>query len=374
MENADVEKRLKDFERLIGPEREMFIRTLPYNLRREMDVDDNRLLLRQPPKVNVNWAAVKKKVAWTAAALGVWYMFNTQPQDLGSVDERYPLPTQIVVSDSSIPYTVDSQGEKVVQVKDIDFSADKIDITTDRYHFVKDKDWTPLWLIGQPLSCFSKLYFWDHNIGWGADADRTKALLAMVENDKMLTNITVRVNRNAPFQDLYRLFTEPSLIERNPFLARATIGVFDVVKSGAEAYLYRGDYYNPFTRTAVVYSNVESIGAHEMGHAKDFQRFDYDWVYALSRPLTPVMLYQEWRASQNAKGILSEQDQWQFNRYLVPAFCTYLYISWVILKKGHKKFMEEREKQRKKAMEVKLRDIPALVPTPKRSRNKPPEV
>lgn len=61
-----------------------------------------------------------------------------------------------------------------------------------------------------------------------------------------------------------------------------------------------------------------------MGHHKDYQRFGSDWIYALSCSFPPVVLYQEWQASQNAKNVLIDEDKWQFNRYLLPAFFTYL--------------------------------------------------
>lgn len=291
-----------------------------YTLRRRPSDDERKRqeAMETMRKFKAGLPALRKKVAVAAVLLGAWYLFTTQPKDATSVEDRYPLPDQIEVVDSSVPYSVDSNGNKIVQTRDIDFSSDSIDITTDRYHFVKGKDPKALRGLGQVLSAPMKLFFWDYNIGWGADATRTRALLAMVEDDKDIDHLTIRVNQNAPLTDLCRLFTDPRLTARNNIISRSTLGVLDVLKSGIESKLWRCDYYNPFTQTAVVYSNVEGVGAHEIGHKIDFQRFPNDWVYALCRPFPPVMLYQEWRASQNAKIVLSDQDQWQFERYLIP--------------------------------------------------------
>ena len=291
----------------------------------------------------IHFRSFLRKTAVLAVGLAAWYTYLGQPQDVTDIKERYQLPAQIQVIDSSVPYTTDSSGNRVVQTKDIDFSADSIDIATERYHFVKSQEWPFFRAVGKVFSSVTKLYFWDHNMGRGVDADRARALLAMAEDRDELDYVTIRVNCSAPVLDIYRLFNDPKIIGRNPFLARATIGVLDVVKSGIESKLYRGDYYNPFTQTAVVYSNLESIGAHELGHRQDFGRFGTDWIYALSRPFFPVMLYQEWKASQNAKGIMSEADQWQFDRYLMPGFLTYLIASWYITKKALSKIKENHE-------------------------------
>jgi hypothetical protein len=54
--------------------------------------------------------------------------------------------------------------------------------------------------------------------------------------------------------------------------------------------------------------------------------------------LPPVMLYQEWQASTNARDkILSKDDRNQFYRYLIPAFATYVLAMANRLKKMLKK-------------------------------------
>jgi hypothetical protein len=58
------------------------------------------------------------------------------------------------------------------------------------------------------------------------------------------------------------------------------------------------------------------------------------WVYDGSRYFPPVMLYQEWQASKNAKDLMSKEDEYQFRRYLIPAFYTYL-LSVIFITLGY---------------------------------------
>ncbi|HLP80338.1 MAG TPA: hypothetical protein VK158_06905 [Acidobacteriota bacterium] len=288
-----------------------------------------------------------------AGGLAAWYIHSSPSQLQLSQKTEYPLPEQITVTHTTLPYhtkekleTIVVNGEfqtkttqqKVVYTKDIPFGNDAFEIQTDRYRFVKDDDWLPSRAVGQTMSMFSRLFFWDWNIGWGLDASRTRAALAMVENDKSVKDLTVRVNHNEAFYDMYRmLVSDDKLKERNNFFARWTLGVVTGVFDEVWAEFKRGDYYNPMTNTMVVYSNLESVTAHELGHNKDFKQYDSDWLYMLGRVLPPVMLYQEWVASQNAKLSLTKEDQWQFNRYLIPAFATYVLATYQMLKKKKSK-------------------------------------
>lgn len=222
--------------------------------------------------------------------------------------------------------------ESIVYTKDIDFSK-PFNIKTSRYNLVKSEDWKFARDIGFLFSLPRKLVLWDWNMGLGLDAERSRVVLSILENSPELKNLTVRINYNAAIQDCKRLFSEKELVERNGFLPRATIGLLSTFSTGILG-LTRSDYYNPFTGTVVGYSNVESIFAHEVGHNKDFKRFDRDWIYGLSRVIPPVMLYQEGAASIYAKNdFLSKDDSNQLYRYLLPCFLTYVLSSYKTIKK-----------------------------------------
>ena len=269
-----------------------------------------------------------------------WYVFNS-PSEEQTRPKQYALPNEIAVVETTLPYEtgerefivddsakgmsrIETKLEKAVKTEDIDFSKD-FEIKTDRYHFSKGEDMWVSRQIGKVLSLPAKLLFWDWDAGLGQDAERTRASLAMLENNPDIKDITLRINHNRALYDMTRMFWDDKLTERNNILARILLGI--PASLGSELFMEfgRGDYYNPFTRTAVGYSNIESITAHELGHNKDFSRFTSDWEYSLANIIPGVQLYKEAVASKRAKGeILDKRDDWQFYRYLIPAFATYV--------------------------------------------------
>lgn len=290
-----------------------------------------------------------QRLAAMIAGLGLWAA-ATAPSDAQlRARKEYPLPPEIRVVDTSLPYetqertwtSTDDEGktetkktlEKIVKTENIPFSEDYFWIQTDKYTLIKDKDWLPSRIVGHTVSLLGKLIFWDWDYAWGQDAERTRAAVSMLENTPLQGKLTVRLNHNEALYDMTRLFWDDALTERNNIVARIGLGIPISLLDEIWAEFARGSYYNPLTQTVVCYSNLESITAHEIGHHKDFQRFTSDWEYMLGRLVLPVTLYQEWQASQNAKEFLSKEDQWQFARYLLPAFFTYLLGGYFVCKK-----------------------------------------
>ncbi|MCB9370390.1 hypothetical protein H6501_02230 [Candidatus Woesearchaeota archaeon] len=297
-----------------------------------------------------NWL----KPAALIGGLAAWYIAtgDVNPND---VSKSYPIPEQIEVISAEY---VDKKGndieleapkkngetlEKLIlDTSQIDFSED-FEIKTDRYRIVKDDDWLPSRLVGHTLSLPTKLFFWDWEVSWRVDEKRAQAALSMLETNKDIKDLTVRLNHNEAFYDIYRLFADDKVADRNNFLARATLGVLTGLFDEVKAEFFRGDYYNPMSQTVVVYSNVESIAAHEIGHHKDYQRFDSDWEYALTGFFPPVTLYKEAKASLYAKDMLGEGDDYQFARHLLPAFFTYLLGTYAVTRRFLKKITKEDE-------------------------------
>ncbi|MGV8087033.1 MAG: hypothetical protein ACP5N1_05355 [Candidatus Woesearchaeota archaeon] len=286
---------------------------------------------------NENKTASIKKVL-LIGGLAAWYIFTTpSSNNITPISERYILPKEIKVTETTLPtHTKKNQNgtlDYYITTEDI-AKYDEFKIKTPRYSVEKGKDWAINRGIGHVMSLPRKALFWDWDVSRGVDAEKTNAFIAMLEKDTTINNLMVRLGHNEAWNDFYRLFADEKLKERNGFLARTLIGIPTTVMHEMWAEFARGDYYNPLTRTAVIYSNIESIGAHEIGHNKDFSRYDRDWLYQLLRPVLPVMLYQEARASLYARDdIMSDKDKWQFNRYLIPAFATYLLYSFGKIKK-----------------------------------------
>ena len=85
------------------------------------------------PEQKMQFKSFLRNTAILAVGLAAWYTYLGEPQNLPDITERYQLPAQIRVLESSVPYTTDPNGNRILQTKDIDFSSNNIDITTDRY-------------------------------------------------------------------------------------------------------------------------------------------------------------------------------------------------------------------------------------------------
>lgn len=271
------------------------------------------------------------RVGLLAGALGGWYGTHRDRSEAVPIVQKYHLPDEVPVKRATVPTYARPSGP-VVRTNEINFSRN-FEIVTDRYRLIRDEDYWISQQIGWFASLPRKLFFWDYDIGQGLDADHARAVFTMLEANKDLSGITVRINHNEALADLVRLFSDPRLEERNNWFARITVGVTTAIYNELWAELGRGDYYNPMTQTAVLYSNVDAIPAHELGHHQDYQRFESDWWYSLARPVPSVMLFQEWQASAHARETLSPEEKIQFERYLIPAFFTYLLLAYLIARR-----------------------------------------
>ena len=289
--------------------------------------------------------------ALLVVALAAWYAFTGPSAQHLEPKKEYPIPNEIKVVSTTLPYETreaversadfvgnfekESGLEKIIKTEDIDFSKN-FTIETERYRLVKKEEPLISRVIGHIASIPFRLFLWDWNVSRGLNEEKTKAVISILENNENIKDLTVRINHNQAIYDCYRLFADEKVAKRNPLIPRILLGVPTSILGELFAELRRGDYYNPMNQTVVLFSNIESISAHEMGHHKDYQRFGSDWIYALSNTFPPVVLYQEWQASQNAKKVLIDEDKWQFNRYLLPAFFTYLLAGFYTSKKSLK--------------------------------------
>ena len=173
-----------------------------------------------------------------------------------------------------------------------------------------------------------KTFFWSRDIGRYPSSRVVKTIEDAVD-EKELHGLKIRIGHNDVFQDTARLFTDENVVKRNPGWFRVLVGVPTTLLGEGLSELSRTDYYNPITNAAIIYSNVEGIALHEIGHAKDFSRFKRPWIYTLSRALPPVTLYQEWIASAKyAREDLPQEKKYHFSRFLIPAFATYVIATW----------------------------------------------
>lgn len=270
-------------------------------------------------------------IAALSAALAVGYGAT---QEKPAAD-KYDVPTQITARFSAgrTPFVTSTGLEEVVQTEDIDFTK-PFDLVTDRYRLVRDEDNIVSTAFGKYVGSLPiKFLLFDWDAGSTPDAERAKAALAILENDKAIKDVTVRLGHNRALYDTWRLFTDEKITERNNIVARIVLGLPTTLITEPLAEISRSDYYNPITQTIALYSNIEAVGAHELGHHKDYQRWSNDWAYAFTSAFPPVKLYKEYVASRNANDMLPGDDQGQVARYLLPAFLTYLVAGGALSRK-----------------------------------------
>ena len=187
----------------------------------------------------------------------------------------------------------------------------------------------PIDVLGNVLSLPAKLLLWNWKVNRHAISVQTEdALIAYLETQHLpaIKAAKFHLNEYNPGQDLSRLV-------KNRYVAwpyRLLLGlpitlIFDVLLPGR---LFPwGDYYNPYTNTVQLYSDLAPVALHEAGHAHDFATRRYKGTYAAIRLIPFVDLYQEYKATEEAIRYLKEtQDhatELSAYKVLYPAYGSY---------------------------------------------------
>lgn len=175
------------------------------------------------------------------------------------------------------------------------------------------------WICGIP----GKLLLWDRRVDNHRITEPTIAITADYLQAKNLPHLKVRINQYAPIADFKRLRQNKTVAW--PY--RYTLGLLAV---GGEAILpgrlFGGDHFNPFSQTVHLYSDIPAIALHELSHAKDFSRRQYQGTYALAYTVMPT--WHETIASRDSFAYLYDRKDRdgivEANRVLYPAYGTYV--------------------------------------------------
>ena len=185
----------------------------------------------------------------------------------------------------------------------------------------------PVDILTNILALPVKLMLWNWNFSNHHITRKTEEQVRQFLTDNQLETVRVRLNAYDPIDDFRRLFTnqEVALPLRlinipfaliDPFLGRFIGGIII------------SDFYDPFSNTVYVYSDDPAIALHELGHAKDFAKQDYKGLYAVSRILPFVALFQEQEATDNAIHYYQEKgmtdDELRAYKVLYPAYFSYI--------------------------------------------------
>jgi len=129
----------------------------------------------------------------------------------------------------------------------------------------------------------------------GREDEEISTILEEGAEDESLKGSAVSLGSFRPVVQAKRILRNKQLSTPSKMLGIATLP-----GTAAISTLLRADNYNPFSDMATMFNNEPAILRHELGHAQDFKSRKYPGLYALSRYLPPMVLYQEWKAYKNA--------------------------------------------------------------------------
>lgn len=188
----------------------------------------------------------------------------------------------------------------------------------------------PVDFIGNVLSLPFKLLLWNWQFNSHSISPNTEARLVQYLEARRLPafeETTYRLNQYSPIEDLRALIRNRHVAwPYRVFPGLLVTLLYDVVLPGR--LLPWGDYFNPYTNSAHLYSDDVTILLHEAGHAYDFADVPLKGTYALVRMVPFFDLSQEWEATENAIDYLQEigdrQTEYHAYRALWPAYGTYV--------------------------------------------------
>lgn len=141
---------------------------------------------------------------------------------------------------------------------------------------------------GRILGFERRLLLWDLRINNHRVSPKTEQIVAEYLSANNLTEVLVRVNQYAPLAEWKRLMTN----RRVGAGWRYTMGVLEcLVYTLAPGRLIGDDWYNPFTDTIYLYSDVPAIALHEAAYANNLHHRRYPGAYATVQHIPVIGLW-----------------------------------------------------------------------------------
>lgn len=183
------------------------------------------------------------------------------------------------------------------------------------------------WL-GNIFGFLPKLILWNWKVNRHNINEETEAAIQdyIAKNTTELGNVDVQLNRYAPQDAWRRLFSNKGVKwPYRVFLGSFTVLIVDTLLVNR---IFGFDYYNPFTHTVNLYTDLPTVALHELGHAKDFGERRHRGSYALLRLIPFADLYQEYQATDDAFEYIRTEKQLareiEAYKVLYPAYGTYV--------------------------------------------------
>jgi len=142
------------------------------------------------------------------------------------------------------------------------------------------------WVVGIPR----KIILWDCRVDNHNVSCETERSIEDYLEEHQLDHVKVRINQYAPVSDWRRLRSNKSVAW--PY--RYTLGALSVAcEAVLPGRVFGRDYYNPYTATVHVYSDVPALAIKQAGHSKDFTRRTYPGTYSLATIVPVINLWPE---------------------------------------------------------------------------------
>jgi hypothetical protein len=150
---------------------------------------------------------------------------------------------------------------------------------------------------GRVLGMPDALLLWNRRVNNHRISPKTEQMAVEYLSEYHLPDVLVRVNQYAPLAEWSRL-TKNRRIGAG---WRYTVGAMDLLMyTFLPGRLIGDDWYNPFTNTINLYSDVPAIAVHEAAYAKDIHRRRYPGTYAVVQHLPVVGMWYRTNATQDA--------------------------------------------------------------------------
>ncbi|QDU90723.1 hypothetical protein Pla175_41340 [Pirellulimonas nuda] len=164
------------------------------------------------------------------------------------------------------------------------------------------------WVMGIP----SKLLLWDRRAENHDVSEATQEKVVDYLAEKELTGVKVRVNQYDPLGEWRRLREN----EKVGAGWRYTVGgVYTLGYTLVPGRLFGSDWYNPYTDTIHLYSDIPALGMEQAAYAEDVHSRDRPGLYATAQSLPVVGLQHETKSKiavfdyVDRNGALEEQTE-----------------------------------------------------------------
>ena len=174
---------------------------------------------------------------------------------------------------------------------------------------------------GSILGTVSKLALWDKRADCHHISPQTERQVLAYLRRNRLNSVLVRSNQYDPIGEWGRLVANKRMAA--PW--KYTFGTYDWLKyTLIPGRLLGGDWYNPFTDTVHLYSDIPTIGLAKAAYAKDVHSRTLPGTYAAAQDTPIIGLWHESLANAEVFRYLgrngSQADVSEARRILIPDF------------------------------------------------------